>query len=46
MVHLFYTTHISVDLDDHEIFCAKFGNGGISSSKMLERNLYANSIGT
>ena len=34
MVQLFYTTYISVDLSHHEIFCAKFGNGGISSSKM------------
>ena len=29
MVKLFYTTYISVDLAHHEIFCAKFGKGGM-----------------
>ena len=27
---LFHTTYISVDLANHEIFCAKVGNGGIN----------------
>ena len=30
MVYLFYTTYISVDLANHEIFCAKVGKGGIN----------------
>ena len=29
MVYLFYTTYISVDLAQHEIFRAKVGKGGI-----------------
>ena len=28
MVLLCYTTYISVDLANHEIFCAKVGKGG------------------
>ena len=30
MVLLFYTTYISVDLANHEIFCAKVGKVGIN----------------
>ena len=29
MISLFYTTYISVDLAQHEIFRAKVGKGGI-----------------
>ena len=29
MVYLLYTTYISVDLENHEIFRAKVGQGGI-----------------
>ena len=30
MVYLFYTTYISVDLAQHEIFRVKVGKGGIN----------------
>ena len=33
MVQLFYTTYISLDLANHEIFRAKVGKGGIKVNK-------------
>ena len=36
MVQLFYTTYISVDFAHHEIFCARFGKGGIKQCKESE----------
>ena len=33
MVELFYTTYISIDLANHEIFRAKVGKGGIKHNK-------------
>ena len=39
MVLLFYTTYISVDLAQHEIYRAKVGKGGINSRNMERSNL-------
>ena len=34
IIHELYTTYISVDLADHEIFRAKLGKGGIMVTKL------------
>ena len=36
MVLLFYTTYISVDVEDHEIFNAKVSQGGIRFLNRVE----------